>query len=91
MCFSYHEIGYYDLPAKIDYILQKTNKDQLSYIGHSQGGTTFFILGCTRPEYMKKINVMAGLAPAVLLSDVSNPLVRLAAQPIVTLALGVCI
>lgn len=90
-CFSssFHEIGVYDLPATIDYILDKTNKDQLSYIGHSQGCTTFFIMGSVKPDYMKKINVMAALAPAVFMANTSHPLVKLAAQPLVNLALGV--
>ncbi|XP_019876909.2 lipase 3-like [Aethina tumida] len=86
--FSFHEIGVYDLPATIDYILDKTNKDQLSYIGHSQGCTTFFIMGSVKPDYMKKINVMAALAPAVFMANTSHPLVKLAAQPLVNLALG---
>lgn len=35
--FSWHEIGLYDLPAMIDFILEKTEQDQMIYIGHSQG------------------------------------------------------
>ncbi|KAI4469876.1 lysosomal acid lipase-related [Holotrichia oblita] len=35
--FSWHEIGLYDHPATIDYILSKTGVSKLSYIGHSQG------------------------------------------------------
>lgn len=34
--FTFHEMGKYDLPANIDYILSKTGYDQLHYIGHSQ-------------------------------------------------------
>jgi predicted alpha/beta hydrolase len=34
--FSWHEIGYYDLPAMIDYILLHTQQQQINYIGHSQ-------------------------------------------------------
>ncbi|CAK9801051.1 Gastric triacylglycerol lipase [Anthophora plagiata] len=37
--FSYHELGIYDLPAMIDYILERTNNEQLFYIGHSQAFT----------------------------------------------------
>lgn len=35
--FSWHEIGIYDIPATIDYILEQTNQTKLSYVGHSQG------------------------------------------------------
>lgn len=35
--FSWHEIGYYDLPACIDHILNATNHEKLFYIGYSQG------------------------------------------------------
>lgn len=34
--FSWHEIGKYDIPATIDYILEKTNFTKVHYIGHSQ-------------------------------------------------------
>lgn len=37
--FSFEEMGIYDLPAEIDFILEKTGQEKLSYIGHSQGTT----------------------------------------------------
>jgi len=37
--FSYEEMGLYDLPAEIDFILEKTQQKQLSYVGHSEGTT----------------------------------------------------
>ena len=37
--FSFHELGIYDLPAKIDCILNATNHTKLIYVGHSQGTT----------------------------------------------------
>lgn len=55
--FSFHEVGYYDIPANIDFILNKTNQTQLHYFGHSQGGTTFLVMGSTRPEYNAKIRL----------------------------------
>lgn len=42
--FSWHEIGYYDLPAFIDYILKLTKYAKLNYIGFSQGTTTFLVI-----------------------------------------------
>lgn len=37
---SFHEMGYYDLPAVIHFILNKTGQEQLYYIGHSEGSTS---------------------------------------------------
>lgn len=38
--FSWHEIGVFDIPSTIDYILDQTNQTKLSYVGHSQGEKT---------------------------------------------------
>lgn len=40
MCCSFHEMAMYDLPATINYILQKTGQEQLYYVAYSQGTTT---------------------------------------------------
>ncbi|KPI99336.1 Lipase 3 [Papilio xuthus] len=71
--FSFHEMGYYDLPATIDYILNRTNQKQLSAIGHSQGNTHFYVLGSTRPEYNDKVKVIIALAPICFLHNVKPP------------------
>lgn len=34
--FSWNEMGKYDLPAEIDYVLSNTGQDSLFYAGHSQ-------------------------------------------------------
>ncbi|XP_049825862.1 uncharacterized protein LOC109604814 [Aethina tumida] len=86
--FSFHEIAYYDLPAEIDYILKETGKEQVSYIGHSQGTTVSFIMGATRPEYNKKISIMAALAPSTYAQNMSHPLVQLGSNPLISLVLG---
>uniref|UniRef100_A0A182LZN3 Lipase n=1 Tax=Anopheles culicifacies TaxID=139723 RepID=A0A182LZN3_9DIPT len=74
--FTWHEMGYYDLPAVIDYILQLTGARQLDYIGHSQGTTVFFVMASSRPEYNEKIAHMYALSPAVCLKRVRSPPVR---------------
>lgn len=55
--FSWHEIGVYDIPATIDYILQQTNQTKLSYVGHSQGVTAFYVTLAELPEYNDKITI----------------------------------
>ncbi|KYN14969.1 PREDICTED: lipase 3-like [Trachymyrmex cornetzi] len=77
--FSWHEIGYYDLPATIDYILGKTSHSKLYYIGYSQGATTFFVMGSERPEYNPKIKGMISLAPAVFLENQKSSVLKLGA------------
>lgn len=66
-------MGYYDLPAAIDYILNVTKEDKLSYIGHSMGTSMFFVLGATRPEYMRKINAGVMMAPVAYIKDMPSP------------------
>ncbi|KAL3285319.1 hypothetical protein HHI36_019428 [Cryptolaemus montrouzieri] len=73
--FSYHEIGVFDLPAKIDYILETTKKKKLYYVGHSQGGTAFYIMNSERPEYQDKIALASLLAPAGYMSHFKHPLI----------------
>ncbi|CAG9562210.1 unnamed protein product [Danaus chrysippus] len=71
--FTFHEMGYYDLPALIDRVLNETGAPSLTTIGHSQGTTIFFVLGSTRPEYNSKINVFIALAPVVYLQHLPLP------------------
>nr|UXP71923.1 esterase [Manduca sexta] len=67
--FSWDEIGYYDIAAFVDYILQRTKQSKLHYVGHSQGGTTFLVLNSLRPEYNKKFKSFQGLAPAAIFTN----------------------
>lgn len=62
--FSVDEIGRYDVPAFIDYVLNTTKADKLNYIGFSQGAGTLFIMCSERPGYCDKVNLAIGLAPA---------------------------
>ncbi|XP_033149607.1 lipase 3 [Drosophila busckii] len=80
--FSWHEIGHYDLPAMIDYVLATTGQEKLHYVGHSQGCTTFFVMGSTRPEYNKKIKTAHMLAPPIFMGNVTEGII-LATAPYV--------
>ena len=40
--FSFIELGQYDVPAMVKYVLNVTENQNLSYIGHSQGTTQMF-------------------------------------------------
>ncbi|XP_034370644.1 lysosomal acid lipase/cholesteryl ester hydrolase [Arvicanthis niloticus] len=79
--FSFDEMAKYDLPASIDYVLNKTGQEQLYYVGHSQGSTIGFIAFLQMPELAKKIKMFFALAPVLSLNFASGPVVRLARLP----------
>ncbi|XP_045479798.1 lipase 1-like isoform X2 [Harmonia axyridis] len=70
--FALHEIAYYDLPATIDYILDKSGQESLFFMGHSIGSTIALILCSLRPEYNKKILLHLALAPIAYVAHKPN-------------------
>ena len=42
--FSWDEMGQYDLPAMITYVVQATGRRKVVYIGHSMGTTAFWVM-----------------------------------------------
>ncbi|XP_044254643.1 lipase 3-like [Tribolium madens] len=77
--FSWHEIGYYDIPTMIDFVLEQTGKDNLFHIGHSQGTTTFYVMTSMRPDYNAKIKAHFSLAPIAYMNHMTSPLMHLIA------------
>ncbi|XP_065222131.1 lipase 1-like [Planococcus citri] len=61
--FSFHEIGVYDVPATIDFILDKSNHPKLFCITHSAGGSEIYITLSVLPQYNEKIIAQVNLAP----------------------------
>lgn len=61
--FSFHEMGQYDQPAVVDYILTKTGLDNITYIGFYEGATIFFVFLSLHPEYNDKVKAAFLLAP----------------------------
>ncbi|XP_033005093.1 lipase member M-like [Lacerta agilis] len=70
--FSFHETAVYDIPATINFILQKTKQKGLYYIGHSQGGTLGFIAFSTMPQLAQKVKLFMGLAPAYTMEGIKG-------------------
>ena len=57
-------MGLIDTPMFIDFILDKTGLEQISYIGHSEGTTQMFLGASLNPAYFEeKINLYIALAP----------------------------
>lgn len=79
--FSLHEMGLYDLPAMIDYILLKSHVSKLSYIGHSQGSTQLFAgLSEINDYYADKLNGFIALGPVTAMNNVKSSFVKVMAE-----------
>ncbi|XP_033005094.1 lipase member M-like [Lacerta agilis] len=65
--FSFHEMGMYDIPAVINFILKKTGQKQLYYVGYSEGAATGLIAFSAIPELSQKIKTFFALAPVISL------------------------
>ncbi|KFQ25747.1 Lipase member M, partial [Mesitornis unicolor] len=76
--FSFHEMAMYDLPAMIDFVLQKTGQQQIYYTGHSQGSTIAFIAFSSMPELARKIKMFFALAPVVTVKYAKGPVMKMA-------------
>lgn len=70
--FSWHEIGVFDVTAMIDHILKETDQEKVTYIGFSQGTTTFLVMTSMRPEYNAKLLDIHLLAPVSSLRNMRN-------------------
>ncbi|GMF29810.1 unnamed protein product [Phytophthora lilii] len=61
--FTWEDMGRYDLPSEINYVLNKTGRSMLSYVGHSEGTTQAFVAFSTDQELAQKVSYFAALAP----------------------------
>ncbi|XP_040310187.1 lipase member M isoform X2 [Herpailurus yagouaroundi] len=71
--FSYDEMARFDLPAVINFILQKTGQEKIYYVGYSQGTTMGFIAFSTMPELAQKIKMYFALAPIATVKHAKSP------------------
>ena len=67
--YSNDEIALFDLPALIDYIRRTTGRQQIGYIGHSQGTQIMFSLLSKIPKYNYIIKPYIALGPAVFYAN----------------------
>ncbi|BES90743.1 lipase 3-like [Nesidiocoris tenuis] len=61
--FSFVEMAEMDLPAVIDFVLEKSKQTSLFYVGHSLGTTILLVTLAKKPEYNSKIKEAILLAP----------------------------
>ncbi|XP_034632248.1 lipase member M-like [Trachemys scripta elegans] len=74
---SFSQHATHDLPAIINFILQKTGQVQLYYIGYFQGTTLGFVAFSSMPQLAQKIKMFFALAPIITLKHSKSPLVKL--------------
>eukprot|EP01022_Parablepharisma_sp_SALTPOND_P011369 TRINITY_DN1473_c1_g1_i2.p2 TRINITY_DN1473_c1_g1~~TRINITY_DN1473_c1_g1_i2.p2 ORF type:complete len:442 (-),score=28.45 TRINITY_DN1473_c1_g1_i2:2975-4174(-) len=64
--FSFDEMGEYDFPSMVEHILDITDYEQVTYVGHSQGTAQFFVRASLDPDYINtKIKAFVGLSPVM--------------------------
>ncbi|RZB40755.1 Abhydro lipase domain containing protein, partial [Asbolus verrucosus] len=78
--FSWHEIGLYDVPAMVDYIITTTGQNKIFHVGHSQGTTAFYVMCSMKPEYNKKIRAHFSMAPVAFVSHMISPFMQMLAK-----------
>ncbi|NWZ63828.1 LIPM Lipase, partial [Acrocephalus arundinaceus] len=88
--FSFDEMGKYDIPAELNFIMNKTGQKDVYYIGHSEGSTAGFIAFYTHPELAKRVKVFFALGPVTACPHATSPLVKITnlPQPLLRLVLG---
>lgn len=57
--------------------MDTTGQENLSYIGHSQGTTAFFVMTSELPEYNNKVRLMIAFAPVAYMANVKSWFLRL--------------
>ncbi|XP_061856847.1 lipase member M isoform X2 [Colius striatus] len=75
--FSFDEMAKFDLPAAINFIVEKTRQEKLYYIGYSQA----FIAFSTMPELSQKIKLYFALAPVATIKYAKSPVTKLLYLP----------
>lgn len=76
--FSWHEMGIYDLPNSIDYILNVTNQNTLQIVCYSQGCTSFFVMMSEFPEYNDKVKLVSMIGPGSYVGHLKGFLKKIA-------------
>ena len=64
----------YDLPAMVNFILNKTGQPMLYYAGHSQGSLMAFAELSRNQDLAKKIKAVFALGPVAYLGNMRSPI-----------------
>ena len=72
--FTWDEMAKYDLPAELNYVLGKTGKEKIYYIGHSMGTTTYMVMNSLDQSWADKVELAVLLAPIAYVEHMASPL-----------------
>ncbi|XP_061193522.1 gastric triacylglycerol lipase-like isoform X1 [Saccostrea echinata] len=72
--WSWDEMAKYDIPAVIDYVLQKTGERQLYFIGHSQGTLQAFAAFSQNATLAKKVKQFFAMGPVATIAHIESPI-----------------
>jgi len=72
--FSWDQMGEFDLPALIEYVTSQSVQDEIFYIGHSMGTTSFMVMANKHPQLQEKIKHASLLAPVAYINHLKSPL-----------------
>ncbi|NXK58574.1 LICH hydrolase, partial [Sylvietta virens] len=88
--YSFDEMGKYDIPAELNFIMNKTGQKDVFYIAHSEGAAAGFIAFSTYPDLSQKIKAFFALGPVVTITHATSPLVMFTKLPqsLIRLLLG---
>jgi len=78
--FSWSDMGRFDVPANIRYILDQTGKKDLTFVGWSQGTSQFFVSmtdASVKSYVEEKVNLFVALAPVTWMAHQKSPLFKL--------------
>lgn len=67
--FSWQEIGTRDLPAIVDKVISVSQQRKISYVGHMEGTTAFYVLTSQKPEYNDKFDKMISMGPMAFMKN----------------------
>lgn len=86
--FSYADMAKYDVPACVDYVLNKTGRNDLAYVGYSQGTMMMWAALSIYPKLNEVVKPYIALAPVMSLQHISRPLRAIADLPLLPDLLG---
>ncbi|XP_038061446.1 lysosomal acid lipase/cholesteryl ester hydrolase-like [Patiria miniata] len=80
--WTWDEMAKYDLPACLNYVLNKTGQKEMYYIGHSQGTMIAFAEFSRNQELAKKVKMFFAMGPVATVGYMTSTLFRFLADDV---------